>query len=97
MVSVRTRKCSQSPTDSKLSFSVGQGKEFLHSEVPTLRPVIQRGILIKEGLILEQGAAKKDIHVKQIVVGSSDFCTMANIRKYPMSKMKDHNTRNTRQ
>ena len=67
MASVKTRKCSQSLTDSKLSSFVGQGKEFLHSEVPTLRAVIQRGILIKEGLILEQGAAKKDIHVKQIV------------------------------
>ena len=67
MASVRTKKCFQSPSDSKLSFFVGQGKEFLHSEVPTLRAVIQRGILIKEGLILEQGAAKKDIHVKQIV------------------------------
>ena len=67
IASVRTKKCSQSPSDSELSFFVGQGKEFLHSEVPTLRAVIQRGILIKEGLILEQGAAKKDIHVKQIV------------------------------
>ena len=67
IASVRTKKCSQSPSDSELSFFVGQGKEFLHSEVPTLRAVIQRGILIKEGLILEQGAAKNDIHVKQIV------------------------------
>ena len=67
MASVRTRKCAQSLTDSKLSSFVGQGKEFLHSEVPTLRAVIQRGILIKEDLLLEHGAAKTDIHVKQIV------------------------------
>ena len=32
---------------------VGHGKEFNHSEVPTLRAVIQRGLLIKERLYAE--------------------------------------------
>ena len=52
---------------SKLTEFVGPGKEFNLSEVPTLRAVIQRGILIKEKLLLEQGSAKKDIHVSEIV------------------------------
>ena len=67
MAGVRTRKYPQSQTDSKLSELVGPGKEFLLSEAPTLRAVIQRGILIKEHLLLEHGTAKKDIHVKPIV------------------------------
>ena len=67
MAGVRTRKNSQSLTDSKLSDFVGPGKDFLNSEAPTFRSVIQRGILIKENLLLEQGTAKKDIHVKPIV------------------------------
>lgn len=52
---------------SRLADYVGPGKEFVPSEVPTLRAVIQQGILIKEKMLLEQGAAKTDIHVKQIV------------------------------
>ena len=44
MAGVKTRKHSYS----KLSELVGSGKDFLPSEVPTLRAVIQKGILIRE-------------------------------------------------
>jgi hypothetical protein len=51
----------------KLGQLVGPGKEFILSEVPTLRAVMQRGILIRERLLVEQGTATKDIHVGDIV------------------------------
>ena len=50
---------------SKLTQLVGPGKEFMPSEVPTLRAVIQRGLLIKERLQLEQGTAKTDIRYQK--------------------------------
>jgi hypothetical protein len=52
---------------SRLAEYVGPGKELIPSEVPTLRAVICQGILIKEKLFLEQGTAKTDIHLKDIV------------------------------
>ena len=64
MAGVKTRRHS----DSKLSELVGPGKEFILSEVPTLRAIIQRGILIRDRLLLEQGSAKTDVHTKDIVV-----------------------------
>ena len=45
---------------------VGHGKDFIPSEVPTLRAVIQKGILIRERL-LQQGTAQTYIHVNDIV------------------------------
>ena len=53
---------------SKLTQLVGPGKEFMPSEVPTLRAVIQRGLLIKERLQLEQGTVKTDIQASEISV-----------------------------
>ena len=61
---VRTRHQS----GSKLTQLVGPGKEFMPSEVPTQRAVIQRGLLIKERLQLEQGTAKTDIQASEITV-----------------------------
>ena len=52
---------------SKLRDLVGAGKEFNPSEVPTLRAAIQRGLLIKERLLLEEGRAKTDIQTLEIV------------------------------
>ena len=52
---------------SKLAEYVGHGKAFVPSEVPTLRAVIQQGILVKEKLMMEQGTAKKDIHMKESI------------------------------
>merc|ERR1712129_410117 len=51
---------------SKLTELMGPGKEFIQSEVPTLRAVIQQGILIKEELLVRQD--KKDIHVSEVAV-----------------------------
>ena len=48
---------------SKLTELVGPGKDFIPSEVPTLRAVIQQGILIKEELLAKQD--KKDVHVSE--------------------------------
>ena len=55
MAGVKTRRHS----DSKLSQLVGPSKEFIPSEVPTLQTIIQRGILIRDRMLLEQGSAKK--------------------------------------
>ena len=52
---------------SRLADFIGPGKEFVPSEVPTLRAVIQQGILIKEKAMIEQGAAKVEIHTSEIV------------------------------
>jgi hypothetical protein len=49
----------------KLVDLVGPGKEFNPSEVPTLRAVMQKGILIKESML--EGTAKTEVHVKEIV------------------------------
>ena len=43
--------------DFKLKNLIGPGKEFLPSEVPTLRAVIQKGILIQEKLVIEEEEA----------------------------------------
>ena len=51
---------------SKLTELVGPGKDFIPSEVPTLRAVIQQGILIKEELLAKQD--KKDVHVSELAV-----------------------------
>ena len=64
MAGVKTRRRS----DSKLSQLVGPGKEFIPSEVPTLQTIIQRGILIRDRMLLEQGSAKTDFHIKDIVL-----------------------------
>ena len=40
--------------DFKLKNLIGPGKEFLPREVPTLRAVIQKGILIQEKLVIEE-------------------------------------------
>ena len=67
MAGVKTRRHSDSIRVSKLSEKVGPGKEFIPSEVPTLRAIIQRGILIRDRLLLEQGTAKTDVHNKDII------------------------------
>ena len=54
---------------SKLRELVGAGKEFLLSEVPTLRAVIQRGILIKERWMIEEITGQKKVLVGDIVRG----------------------------
>ena len=78
MAGVKTRRRS----DSKLSQLVGPGKEFIPSEVPTLQTIIQRGILIRDRMLLEQGSAKTDVHIKDIVLELvfSDSGTMANLK-----------------
>ena len=53
---------------SKLTQLVGPGKEFMPIEVPTMRAVIQRGLLIKERLQLEQETTKTDIQASEISV-----------------------------
>ena len=40
--------------DFKLKNLIGPGKEYLPSEVLTLRAVIQKGILIQEKLVIEE-------------------------------------------
>ena len=52
----------------QLSQLVGPGKEFIPSEVPTLQTITQRGILIRDRMLLEQGSAKTDVHIKDIVL-----------------------------
>ena len=52
---------------SKLSEFVGPANEILPSEVPTLRAIIQRGLLVRDRLLLEQGSAKTEIHTKDII------------------------------
>ena len=66
----------------QLSQLVGPGKEFIPSEVPTLQTIIQRGILIRDRMLLEQGSAKTDVHIKDIVLELvfSDSGTMANLK-----------------
>ena len=78
MAGVKTRRRS----DSKLSQLVGPGKEFIPSEVPTLQTITQRGILIRDRMLLEQGSAKTDVHIKDIVLELvfSDSGTMANLK-----------------
>ena len=55
------KTCHQSGTN--LGELVGPGKEFVLSEVPTLRAIIQKGILIKEMLMIEEMTSKKNILV----------------------------------
>jgi len=46
---------------SRLTDFVGKGKEFEQSEVPTVRAVVQRGILMRNRLIIEQEALKNEV------------------------------------
>ena len=57
VVKARTR---HSSGNKKLKEYIGKGKEFDVSEVPTLRAVIHRGLLIKENLMLGQADCKKN-------------------------------------
>ena len=63
MAGIKTRKQSYS----KLSELVGSGKDFLPSEVLTLRAVIQKGIVIREGVLVELEKAKTEVHSKDII------------------------------
>ena len=63
MAGVKTRKQSYS----KLSELVGPGKELLTSEVSTLCAVIQKGILVRERVLVELGKAKTEVHSKDII------------------------------
>ena len=63
MAGVKTRKQSYS----KPSELVGPGKELLTSEVPTLCAVIQKGILIRERVLVVLGEAKTEVHSKDII------------------------------
>jgi len=51
----------------KLGTLVGPGKEFVMSEVPTLRAVIQKGILIKESMMIETGLTEDHVNVVDLV------------------------------
>ena len=51
----------------KLGELVGPGKELNMSEVPTLRAIIQKGILVKEQMMNDMGTSKKNIPVNDIV------------------------------
>ena len=45
----------------------GTGKEFLPSEVPTLRDVLQKGLLIQECKMLEGGGGRKNYPVREMI------------------------------
>ena len=63
MTGVKTIKQSYS----KLSELVGPGKELLTNEEPTLCAVIQKGILIRERVLVELGKAKTEVHSKDMI------------------------------
>ena len=56
-----SRPKTRSHVVSKLSDFVGKGKEFEQREVPTLRAVMQRGILMKQQIMIEEDTAKYHI------------------------------------
>ena len=61
----------KTPKTRRQSFSrivdiVGRGKEFLKSEVPTIRAVIQRGILLREKLLIEDEKARTELSFNQL-------------------------------
>ena len=45
----------------------GAGREFLPSEVPTLRDVLRKGILIQENKMLEEGGERKNFPVREMI------------------------------
>lgn len=57
----------------KISDLVGKGKEFVGSEVPTYRAMMQRGLLLQELKYCEQDVDKRNYPVKQI---ASDLCPL---------------------
>ena len=46
---------------------VGPGNELLTSEVPMHFAAIQKGILIRERVLVELGKAKTEVHSKDII------------------------------
>ena len=52
---------------SKLQDYVGPGKEMDTTEVPTLRSVIQKGILIKKVAIIEEEKGKFTVPVGDVI------------------------------
>ena len=58
---VGTRPKTRTQVDSKFCELVGPGKEINPTEVPTARTALQRGILIREKLLLEESLAKNQI------------------------------------
>ena len=55
-----------SSSDEKLIGIVGRGKEFLPSEVPTLRDVIRKGILLQQGMAYQGISRNNNKFVKRI-------------------------------
>ena len=51
---------------SRMTDLVGPGKEMNPTEVPTVRAVLQRGVLLKEKLLVEEGKAKNKIRPADI-------------------------------
>lgn len=54
-------KHTRNTVDFKLKTAIGPGKEFLASEVPTLRAVIQKGILIKEEHLVQHEESRNQL------------------------------------
>ena len=62
-----SKKCiTRKSTDSHLKDLVGCGKEFVVSELPTMRAVLQLGILFKEKEIILKEKSSNNITVKHI-------------------------------
>ena len=61
---VRTRNTSGTKLAENLG---GAGKEFLATEVPTLRDVLRKGILIQEEKMLEEGGGRKNYPVRDMI------------------------------
>ena len=70
ILQMATASCSKHRTrhssSCKLSDYIGGGKEFILSEVPTNRAVIQRGILLRENKCVEDGISKQNYSKDQI-------------------------------
>ena len=78
----------------KLTDFIGPGKEFDVSEVPTMRSAIQKGILIKEKLMIEDGVVKTQINPGMIARKVAPLViaqwTRANVKFVPPVTFKEH-------
>ena len=66
-MSSANKKRTRHSSSTKLSEYLGPGAELLPTEVPTLRDILRKGILIQEEKMLSEGGERKNFPINQMI------------------------------
>ena len=62
-----SKKRTRHSSSTRLAEYLGPGTELLSTEVPTLRDILRKGLLIQEEKMLSQGGDRKNYPVRQMI------------------------------